>query len=64
MYDERAVAKQARFKARIKASKEKKKVEEAAGANHFMESAIESTDDLPDFGQAILEEDEHDGQGY
>jgi len=29
-----------------------------------MESAIESTDDLPDFEQAILDEDEHDGQGY
>jgi hypothetical protein len=29
-----------------------------------MESAIEPTEDLPDFKQAILEEDEHDGQGY
>jgi hypothetical protein len=64
MYDERAVAKQARFKARIKAGKEKKKAEEATGATHYMESAIKSTDILPDFEQAILEEDEHDSQGY
>jgi hypothetical protein len=64
MYDEWAVAKQARFKARIKAGKEKKKAEETTGTTHYMESAIESTDNLPDFEQAILEEDEHDGQGY
>jgi hypothetical protein len=59
LYDERADAKRAKYKA----IKDKRKTEEA-GASHFMESAIESTDDLPEFEQAILEEDEHDGQGF
>ena len=62
MYDEKAAAKAAMFKAR-QANKDKKKAEET-GTGHFMNSEIETTEELPPFEQAILEEDEHDAQGY
>jgi hypothetical protein len=59
MYDDRADAKRAKYKA----IREKKSTEEAS-ASHFMETAIEFTEDLPDFEEAILDEDEHDGHGF
>jgi hypothetical protein len=59
-YDARSAAKWAR----IKADKEKKKTSDEAGASqHFMGSIIEDDNEVPDFEQAILEEDDHDGQG-
>jgi hypothetical protein len=64
MYDEKAAAKAAKFKAKKANKEEKKAEEETTGANHYMDSAIEPSAELPDFEQAILEEDEHDGQGY
>ncbi|OEU17119.1 hypothetical protein FRACYDRAFT_237529 [Fragilariopsis cylindrus CCMP1102] len=60
MYDEKAAAKAAMFKA-LKAKKEKKT--EEAGSTHFMGGAVEIAD-VPDFEQAIFEEDEHDGHGF
>jgi hypothetical protein len=60
-YEERAAAnKQAGYEAR----KEKRNVKEAGASQHFADSAIEETDDMLDFEQAILDEDEHDRQGF
>jgi hypothetical protein len=58
-YDTRAEAKRERFK-----SMKAKEDSYGAGSQHFMDTKIISTDELPDFEQAIIEEDEHDGQGF
>ena len=68
LYQERADIKQAKWKA----YQEKKNAAGAAedtaaaasGAQHYMGSEVVETDELPDFEQAIIEEDEHDGQQY
>jgi hypothetical protein len=58
MYQDRADAKREKWKATEKAK------DTASGDQHFMGGEIISSGDIPEFEQAILEEDEFDGQGF
>jgi hypothetical protein len=58
LYQERLDMKRAKY------NKNNKDKEEVGGSQNFMGSEVIESDDLPNFEEAILEEEEHDGQAY
>jgi hypothetical protein len=51
-------------RAKWKIINDKKNVDDGTGSQHFMGSEVIASEELPEFEEAILEEEEHDGLSY